>query len=48
MKRYKLQHLSSEQRRELESVLLEELECQTWYSIFFFPQSKTEIFICLH
>ena len=47
MKRYSFPYLTGDQRKALESILLEEIERQMWYSIIVFASSKTEIFICV-
>ncbi len=47
MKRYHLPYLTWGQQKQIEHILLEELELQSWYSIFAIGSSKTEILICL-
>ena len=47
MKRYTLPYLTREQRKLLETILLEEMELQAWFSIVVFGSSRTEVFICL-
>ncbi|MEE9289175.1 MAG: hypothetical protein V3U69_06275 [Bacteroidota bacterium] len=47
MKHYQLRYLTWEQQKQIEHILLEELELQSWYSIFFIASSKTEILISL-
>lgn len=47
VKRYSFPYLTRDQRKALESILVEEIERQMWYSIVVFASSKTEMFICL-
>ncbi|MEE9186851.1 MAG: hypothetical protein V3U10_02335 [Bacteroidota bacterium] len=48
MKRYHLPYLTWEQQKQIEHILLEEIEFQSWYSLIVIGSSKTEILICLH
>lgn len=47
MKRYHMPYLTREQQKQIEDILLEELELQSWYFVFVIASSKTEFLICL-
>lgn len=47
MRRYSLPYLTQDERRALESMLLEEMQLQTWYSIAVLSLMKAEVFLCM-